>query len=93
MHACMIWDHPYLVDENNQDNYPLVSPYWYWSNPMTGDINKDMVVDMKDISLAAKAFGTYPDNPRWNPVADINEDNRVDMRDLATVAKDFGTSC
>jgi len=22
-----IWDHPYVIDENNQDNYPLVKPY------------------------------------------------------------------
>ena len=85
-----IWDHPYIIDENNHDNYPLVSPYWYWSNPMIGDFNKDMVVDMKDISLVAKAFGSYPGHPRWNPVVDLNQDNRVDMRDLATVARNFG---
>lgn len=85
-----IWDNPYIIDENNQDNYPLVSPYWYWSNPMTGDINKDMVVDMKDISLAAKAYGSYPSHPRWTPMVDLNEDNKVDMRDMAKIARNFG---
>ena len=24
------WDTPYIIDENNQDNYPLVEP---WSEP------------------------------------------------------------
>jgi len=27
-----IWDHPYVIDENNQDNYPLIS---HWGPPIT----------------------------------------------------------
>ena len=54
------------------------------------DLNQDGVVDMRDIALAAGAFGSYPSHPRWNPIADINQDNVVDMRDLATVARNFG---
>ena len=54
------------------------------------DLNEDGIVDMRDISIAARAFGSYPGHPRWNPIADINKDNKVDMRDLATVARNFG---
>ena len=54
------------------------------------DVNGDGVVDMRDIGIAAAAFGSYPGHPRWNPDADINQDNVVDMRDLATIARNFG---
>jgi len=57
---------------------------------MVGDINADGKVDMKDVGTAAKAFGTYLGDERWNQIADINNDNKVDMRDVGTVAKEFG---
>jgi parallel beta-helix repeat protein len=85
-----IWDHPYAIDEDNQDNYPLVSPYWYWSNPILGDINKDMKVDGKDIAAAAKAFASYPTHPKWNPQADLNHDDKIDGKDIVFVAKNWG---
>jgi len=62
---------------------------------MVGDITgldgyPDGKVDMRDIYLVAKAFGSYPDHPRWNPNADINDDGKVDMRDIYVVARNFG---
>jgi parallel beta-helix repeat protein len=72
------------------DNYPIVNVYW---NPC--DINHDLTVDMKDIAAAAKAFGTIPGSPQWNPHADITgstglPDKKVDMKDVAFAAKHFG---
>ena len=84
-------DTPYLIDENNVDRYPLMYVYW---NPC--DINYDLTVDMKDIALAAKAFGTSPGDPKWNAHADITgpvplvPDGTIDMRDISMVAKNFG---
>lgn len=59
---------------------------------MKGDIAgpegvPDGKVDMYDIGTAAKAFGSYPRHPRWNPAADVTgpedpPDNTVDMRDI-----------
>jgi parallel beta-helix repeat protein len=83
-----IGDSPYTIDENNTDNYPFTEPYI--PHIITGDINQDGKIDMRDISLAAIAFGSYPGHPRWNPAADINIDNKVDMRDIGTVARHFG---
>jgi len=83
-------DTAYIIDANNRDRYPLMSPYWYWSNPISGDLNRDMIVDMKDVSIAARAFGSYPNYPRWNPIADLNGDYKVDMRDIYLVIKNFG---
>jgi ABC-type transport system substrate-binding protein len=50
----------------------------------------DMKVDIKDISLAAKAFGTIPGSPAWNTVADLNGDFKIDIKDIASIAKQFG---
>jgi hypothetical protein len=57
---------------------------------MPGDLNMDGKVDMKDISIAARAFGSYPSHSRWNPIADENEDNKIDMVDIALVCRNFG---
>ena len=80
-----IWDHPYIIDEHNQDNYPLVNP---WS---PYDLNNDRSVNIKDLIIAVKAFGSHPDNLRWDPVCDFNRDGKVDMRDLVSIVKHFGS--
>jgi ABC-type transport system substrate-binding protein len=50
----------------------------------------DMKVDIRDIALAAKAFGTIPGSPAWNTVADVNGDFKIDIKDIANIAKQFG---
>ena len=50
----------------------------------------DMKVDIKDIALAAKAFGSYPGHPHWSAVVDINLDYQIDIRDIAAIARQFG---
>lgn len=73
------------------DYYPLMNLYW---NPC--DINHDLIVDMKDVGNAARAFGTEPGDERWNPHVDITgpvplePDNKVNMRDIGLVARNFG---
>lgn len=57
---------------------------------MPGDVNMDGKVDMRDISLAARAFGSHSNSAGWNPAADENEDNTIDMRDLSVIARHFG---
>ncbi len=86
----------YTIDADNADLYPLMSPYWYWTNPITGDLNRDMKVDVKDLAICAKAYGSYPGAPNWNPNADITgsqplvPDGQVDIRDIALTAKNYG---
>jgi thermitase len=55
-----------------------------------GDINDDGRVDITDVSLVAKAFGSNPTRGRWNPICDLNGDGRVDIQDVAMVARNFG---
>jgi len=58
----------------------------------TSDINGDFKVDIKDLVLVIKYFGSYPGHPTkpWNPNADINSDNKIDIKDLVLVIKHFG---
>jgi len=59
--------------------------------PLITDINFDGKVDMKDIGMAARAFGTYPCHPRWRMEADLPPcDGKVDMKDIGRIARDFG---
>jgi len=57
---------------------------------LVGDLNGDGKVDIKDIAIVAKAYGSYPGYPNWNPIADLNGDGKVDIKDVAIVAKQFG---
>jgi peptide/nickel transport system substrate-binding protein len=65
------------------------------SNNLPYDVNYDGKIDIKDISIVAKAFGSSPGppiHPRWNFRADVNNDRKVDIEDLVAVAKFFGMS-
>jgi hypothetical protein len=55
-----------------------------------GDINGDKKVDIKDLVLVIKAFGSYPGHPKWNPNADVNSDGKVDIKDIVLIIKYFG---
>jgi hypothetical protein len=60
---------------------------------IVGDLNGDGKVDVKDISVVAYAFGSYPGHPRWNQAADINRDGKIDVRDVAAASRNFGITC
>jgi hypothetical protein len=55
-----------------------------------GDLNNDGIVDMGDLSIVGRAFGSYPGHPRWNPNTDLNDDDFIDMGDLGIVGRNFG---
>lgn len=55
-----------------------------------GDLNADRLVDIRDISLASRAFGSVPGYPNWNAAADMNQNSMIDIRDIALIAKNFG---
>jgi parallel beta-helix repeat protein len=83
-------DTPYIIDGNNQDDCPLMSPYEYWSNPMCGDINKDMKVNAQDLLFLAAAYGATPGEENWHPNCDFNNDNKIDALDLVDLCKNYG---
>jgi len=63
--------------------------------PLVGDITgpagvPDGKVDIRDISLIARAFGSSPGQPGWNPICDLNGDGRINIIDISLAAKNFG---
>jgi hypothetical protein len=67
----------------------------YFTVTIIGDVNGDYKVDIKDLTLVIKYFGSYPGHPTkpWNPNADLNFDNKVDIKDQVLVIKYYGTFC
>jgi len=63
---------------------------------LTGDVNHDGKVDIKDLAIVASAYGSSVGDPRYNPDADVypvgSPDGKIDIHDLAIVAKNFGSS-
>ena len=62
---------------------------------IVGDAIPNGKVEMKDIGIVARAFGSYPGQPNWYPNADITgpegiPDDAIEMRDIGTIAKEFG---
>jgi parallel beta-helix repeat protein len=63
---------------------------------LTGDINYDGKVDIKDLVLVINYFGKFVGHPDWNPNADVApiapevQDGKVDIKDLVTVITHFG---
>jgi PKD repeat protein len=54
------------------------------------DVNGDGKVDMVDLWLVQKAYGTREGQPGWDPRYDVNRDGKVDMIDLWIVQKHYG---
>jgi len=55
----LIGDTPYVIDENNMDNYPLMMPWREYKPPITEfpDLNGDGKVNIVDIATVAVHFG------------------------------------
>jgi hypothetical protein len=50
-------------------------------------------IDIKDVSIASRAFGKRIGDLGWNSEADINGDNRIDVIDIAMISRRFGSTC
>jgi len=83
---------PYVLDDNNIDQYPFQNLNG-WLHHLAVDVNGDGKVDIQDLGIAASAFGSYPEHPRWYPNADVNGDDKTDLKDIALIAKHFGETC
>jgi ABC-type transport system substrate-binding protein len=57
------------------------------------DMNCDSKVDVKDLVLLIKAYGSYPGHIRWNANGDFNGDGKVDVKDLVNLIGMYGKFC
>jgi len=58
---------------------------------VVGDVNGDAKVDIVDLVLVARSFGTSTGDTNWNSAADFSRDGRIDITDLSTVGICFGS--
>jgi len=62
-----------------------------WVKVVTpGNVNGDQIVDMKDITIILRAYGSTPGQPKYNPNADVNCDGIVDMKDVTIALRNYG---
>jgi len=60
-------------------------------NPtIKADVRHDGIVDIFDVVIVAKAFGSAPGDLNWNLVADLVQDCVIDIFDVVAIAADFG---
>jgi len=64
--------------------------FHYAYMPIPGDLNSDGTVNIFDLRIVAKAFGSRPGDPYWDPRADLNRDGKISILDLALVAINYG---
>jgi len=76
-----IGDTPYVIYENNQDNYPLKKPYGWkagdFGTVTGGYYDFDNQVDYQDLFLFRKAYVE-----QYHPLCDLDGDHDVDYMDL-----------
>jgi hypothetical protein len=77
-----------LLEDNNFSLY--AKDEMIQANPVFGDLNGDNVVNIVDMTIAARAFGSTPNDRNWNPVADVNMDKRLDIIDISIIARQYG---
>jgi len=101
-----IWSDKYWIGFADQYSNPLLpsGPYIGRANeaalhlgiwrlhPKNFDLNGDAKVDVKDITMEIRAFGTTPGFARWNTICDIDDNRKIDIKDVAKVAHSFGTT-
>ena len=81
-----IGDTPYVIDGENQDDYPMMHPYGFFPWDVTGD----GYVGIDDIVGVAQQFGESSSSPEWNSKYDITGDSYVGIDDIVAVAEHFG---
>ena len=59
------------------------------SDPL-GDVNRDGKVDLKDVYMLGRAYGSSLGHPRWNVACDINGDLKIDLKDYFIVCRNYG---
>jgi hypothetical protein len=57
---------------------------------IAGDLDGNFEVRLADLVILAKAYGSKPGEPKWNPNADIDNNGIVGLSDLVILAKNYG---
>jgi len=55
----------------------------------TGDVDRSNSVDLMDLTIFARTFGTRPGDDKWRQDADFDKDYRVNIIDLTYLARNY----
>ena len=70
--------------------FPTVHGWRVKETYYTGDINKDLHVDVIDLLTLAASWGLSAGEPGFDPLCDLNADDSVDVVDLLLLAENWG---
>jgi hypothetical protein len=59
-------------------------------NPPNPDVNRDGMINIRDLRIVALAYGTSIGDDGFDSSADLNHDDSINMSDLNLVAQNFG---
>jgi len=54
------------------------------------DLNGDRIVNIIDVCIVARAFGSRPWDLNWKEITDLDKNGVIDIIDFTIVAEDFG---
>ena len=86
-----LYDVVMLDVDGNPIRYSYVESGEYIAPAEPGDLNYDMIINIQDLYIFGKAFGSHPGHPRWDSRADLNGDGKVNIIDGTIIAKSFHT--
>ena len=91
------------VDEGSDGTIErYISPTWEKAtdngpepptDTLIGDLNQDCQVDIRDMVIVARAFGSRAGENRYDPAADLDLDRDITLLDVVLVGKHFGEIC
>jgi parallel beta-helix repeat protein len=64
--------------------------FHYMYTPIPGDLNSDGIVNIFDLRIVAKAYGSESGEPNWDLRADLNRDGKINIYDLVLVSTNYG---
>jgi len=83
-----IGDTPYIIGENDIDNYPFIRPL---AIVLLGDVNYDGAVNINDLTDIASHYNLQNDAENWVPELDLAPPyGKIDIFDLVTCASNYG---
>jgi hypothetical protein len=80
----------YATENYGNYSYPLLNLSLILLHTIRGDLDGNGKVNIVDIFIVARAFGSRFGDPNWDQVADLNNDGIVDILDIFAIARDYG---
>jgi parallel beta-helix repeat protein len=68
----------------------IVSNLFLSSFVLSQDVNKDGIVNKRDLNIIVATFESRPGDQNWNPDADLDKDDIVDIIDLSLAGINYG---